>query len=90
MAARLDDNEIVGKAYDSRLMRRLWRFVWPYHKRVYIALALLVGEAAVTSMPPLLVQRLIDGPLTQGRPQDVWIYFVLYALAALGSFGFKY
>ena len=90
MAGGLDDNEIVGKAYDARLMRRLWTFVWPYRKRVYIALALLFGEAAVTSMPPLLVQRLIDGPLTQGRPQDVWIYFVLYALAVLGSFGFKY
>jgi ATP-binding cassette subfamily B protein len=90
MAVRFDDNETLGKAYDARLIRRLWTFVWPYRKRVYIALALLVGEAAVASVPPLLVQRAIDGPFTEGRPQDVWIYFVLYVLAVLGSFGFKY
>jgi ATP-binding cassette, subfamily B, multidrug efflux pump len=90
MTARFDDNEIIGKAYDARLMRRLWAFVAPYRRRVYVALGLLIGEAAAASMPPLLVQRVIDGPLAQGRPQGVWIYFVLYVLATLGSFGFKY
>jgi ATP-binding cassette, subfamily B, multidrug efflux pump len=90
MTARFDDNEIIGKAYDSRLMRRLWVFVSPYRRRVYLALGLLIGEAAAASAPPLLVQRVIDGPLAQGRPQGVWIYFALYVLAALGSFGFKY
>ncbi len=90
MAVRFDDNETLGKAYDARLMRRLWTFVRPYRKRVYVALALLIGEAVAASVPPLLVQRAIDGPLTQGRPQGVWIYFLLYVLAALGSFGFKY
>jgi ATP-binding cassette, subfamily B, multidrug efflux pump len=90
MTARFDDNEIIGKAYDARLMRRLWAFVAPYRRRVYVALGLLIGEAAAASMPPLLVQRVIDGPLAQGRPQGVWIYFALYVLATLGSFGFKY
>lgn len=87
---RFDDKETVGKAYDSRLMRRLWGFVKPYKLRVFIALGLLLGEAAAVSIPPYLIQRAIDGPISQRQPQGVWLFFGLYVVAVLSSFVFKY
>ncbi len=90
MAVQFDENEALGKAYDARLMRRLWTFVDPYRGRVLLALALLVGESLAAIAPPYLLQQAIDGPLTEGRPSGVWLYFWLFVLAAIASFGFRY
>lgn len=90
MAVQFDDNEALGKAYDARLMRRLWGFVRPYRSRVYIAVALLVADSLVTIAPPYLIQQAIDGPLARGQPQGVWIYFWLFLAAVVGSFVFRY
>ena len=90
MAVQFDENEALGKAYDARLMRRLWTFVHPYRGRVFLALALLVGESLAAIAPPYLLQQAIDGPLTEGQPSGVWYYFYLFVIAALASFGFRY
>lgn len=90
MAVHFDENEALGKAYDARLMRRLWTFVKPYQRRVFLALLLLVGEALAAVAPPYLVQQAIDGPLATGRPAGVWIYFWFYVVAVVASFGFRY
>ncbi len=90
MAQHFDDTDTLGKAYDARLMRRLWGFVRPYRGRVFFALVLLVGESLAVIAPPYLIQQAIDGPLTRGDPAGVWVYFWLFLLAAFASFGFRY
>ncbi len=90
MAVHFDENEEIGKAYDARLMRRLWGFVRPYRGRVFLALLLLVGESIAAIAPPYLLQQAIDGPLAARRPEGVWPYFWLFVLAAIASFGFRY
>ncbi len=90
MAVHFDEDEAIGKAYDARLMRRLWGFVCPYQGRVFLALLLLVGESLAAIAPPYLLQQAIDGPLAAGRPEGVWLYFWLFVVAALASFGFRY
>ena len=90
MTNYVDDNEALGKAYDARLLRRLWAFVHPYRKRVFLALGLLVGEAIASVAPPAILQRAIDGPLTNGLPSAILPFFGLYVLAAVGSFAFRY
>ena len=37
------DEEVLGKAYDSRLMRRLLTYVRPYRARLVLAVLLLIG-----------------------------------------------
>ncbi|WP_026370957.1 ABC transporter ATP-binding protein [Kallotenue papyrolyticum] len=90
MSNAIDEFGAMGKVYDARLMRRLWSFVAPYRSRVLLALALLVGESLAVIAPPYLLKQAIDGPIAQGRPAGLWIYFWLYLLAALASFGFRY
>ena len=36
------DEEIFGKAYDSRLVGRLLRYVWPYRLSVAVAMGMLI------------------------------------------------
>ena len=47
----MHDEEVLGKAYDARLMRRLISYLRPYRKQVLFALVLLVFEAAWKLFP---------------------------------------
>ena len=78
MARGFDDDEIIGKAYDGRLMRRLGHFIIPYRWRVLGALALLFASAVAELAGPYLILRAIDGPLAEGDVAGVWPIFWLY------------
>ncbi|HYL77229.1 MAG TPA: ABC transporter ATP-binding protein [Bryobacteraceae bacterium] len=54
------EEEVLGKAYDGRLMRRLLAYVRPYRAEVLIALLLLFGTAALQVLGPLLTKLAID------------------------------
>ncbi len=42
---KMQDEEVLGKAYDARLMRRLIRYLRPYRKYVFFAFVLLLFES---------------------------------------------
>ncbi|HZI40713.1 MAG TPA: ABC transporter ATP-binding protein [Gemmatimonadaceae bacterium] len=54
------EEDALGKAYDSRLMRRLLRYAKPYRSLVTASLALLAVEGVLQLVGPLLTQRVID------------------------------
>lgn len=54
------EDDIVGKAYDARLVSRLWGFVRPYQKLFYGALALSFLSVAVDLLGPYITQVAID------------------------------
>ncbi len=51
----MQDDEILGKAYDARLMRRLLQYLRPYWAAVSVAfVAILVGAGAALAQPYLM------------------------------------
>lgn len=69
------EEEILGKAYDARLMRRLTGYLLPYRREVSGALALLLVHASLQAVGPLLTKYAVDHyllPAAQGarRPAD--------------------
>lgn len=54
------DDEILGKAYDSKLMKRLLGFVKPYKKYVVAAIFMNVVVAALGPLRPYLTKIAID------------------------------
>ncbi len=54
------EEEVLGKAYDGRLMRRLLKYVRPYKVEVVIALVLLLVNAALQVVGPLLTELAVD------------------------------
>ena len=54
------EEEALGKAYDSRLMRRLMQYLRPYRWRVALALGLVAIVTPLELAPPLLFRRAID------------------------------
>jgi ATP-binding cassette subfamily B multidrug efflux pump len=60
MADSQHEEEILGKAYDTRLMRRLLRYLWPYKWYALVALALTVMSAPLVLAGPPLIKAAID------------------------------
>jgi ATP-binding cassette, subfamily B, multidrug efflux pump len=56
----MQDEEVLGKAYDARLMRRLITYLRPYRKYVALAFALIILDAALETAFPLLTKVAID------------------------------
>lgn len=54
------EEEILGKAYDSRLMKRLISYLKPYRKWVIIAIVLTIGVSLATTIRPYLTKIAID------------------------------
>lgn len=89
-AIKHEEDEILGKAYDARLMRRLGTFVRPYWRKLTIAVALLFGAALAELAPPYLVSRAIDGPIASGDVAGIAPIFGLYVGALLLAFACRY
>jgi ATP-binding cassette subfamily B protein len=65
------EEEALGKAYDSRLMRRLLAYMRPYKWRVALALALTLAVTPLELAPPKLFQVAIDKYLTPAVSQHI-------------------
>lgn len=64
--SNVHEEEALGKAYDSRLMKRLLEYMRPYRARVIFALALVAVVTPLELAPPILFQRVIDRFLVPG------------------------
>src|SRR5947207_6117182 len=54
------EEEVLGKAYDSRLMKRLLKYLRPYRWKVFLALGSIVLKAGVDVLGPFLTMVAID------------------------------
>lgn len=60
MAEPLQQEEILGKAYDLRLIKRLWQFMAPYKRLFWLAMLLLPLQQAFGLAQPYLMKVGID------------------------------
>jgi ATP-binding cassette subfamily B protein len=54
------EEEVLGKAYDSRMMGRLMRYLGPYRLQVALAMAAIILKAGADVLSPFLVKTAID------------------------------
>ena len=57
------EDEILGKAYDARLMRRLLTYLRPYRAPVVLALVVLLSLSFVEIAPPIVARLIIDSAI---------------------------
>jgi ABC-type multidrug transport system, ATPase and permease components len=84
------DDEVVGKAYDARLMRRLSKYIRPYMWLVLSALACLMIDGLMQLVGPLMTQRVIDVALPTRDVGLVWTSAVLLAVSLVIAFVCQY
>ena len=62
----IHDEELLGKAYDSVLMRRLLRYLGPYRRQVALALAAIISASVLQLAQPYLMKVAIDRHIATG------------------------
>ncbi len=85
-----NEEEIVGKAYDARLMRRLAVYVRPYGWLVVSALGCLMLDGLLQLVGPLMTQRVIDVALPGKDYALVQRSALLFAASLLLAFACQY
>ncbi len=61
------EEEIAGKAYDGRLLKRFFAYVSPYRMSIVLVLLILPLVAACRLAQPWIIKLAIDGHITTGR-----------------------
>ena len=79
-----DEDEILGKAYDARLMRRLLGYLRPYRGLVIVALAIILGISVTEAAPPVLAKFIVDNAIAPAVNGQIGTDEGLARLAPLG------
>ncbi|HVH59177.1 MAG TPA: ABC transporter ATP-binding protein [Candidatus Sulfotelmatobacter sp.] len=93
--SNLLEEEALGKAYDSRLMRRLLGYLKPYRLRVALALALVAVVTPLELAPPAIFQKAIDGYFVPAMNHAVaeskaWMGVIWLSLLFLAVLSFNF
>src|SRR5262245_4048343 len=85
-----EDDEVLGKAYDARLMRRLLTFVRPHWHIVAGSGFFLLLVSASQLLQPYLLKLAIDGPMAHRTLEGLDRITLLYLAALVAELGFRY
>jgi ATP-binding cassette, subfamily B, multidrug efflux pump len=84
------EEEILGKAYDARLMRRLLQYLRPYGPQVLFALAAIVAFAVLQLAQPYLTKLAIDRYIATGDLAGLDLLALAFLVVLVLSFGLEY
>ena len=84
------EDDVLGKAYDRKLMGRLLVYTRPYRALMYGAFVLLCIEGGVQVVGPLLTRRVIDVAVPARDMHIVAVSTALLLLALLAEFVTSY
>jgi ATP-binding cassette subfamily B protein len=80
------DEDIVGKAYDGRLMRRLLGYLAPYRWPALLALAAIIANSMLQLAQPYLMKLAIDRYIPAGSLDGINRIAVWYLAILLTAF----
>jgi len=84
------EEEVLGKAYDARLARRLLRYAWPYRTLIVSSLALLMIDGALQLVGPLLTRQVIDVFVPAKDSAGIVRAALLFGATLVAQFGCSY
>src|ERR687885_438593 len=84
------DEEIFGKAYDGRLVRRLLRYVVPYRVSIGFAIGMLTLLTVLELLGPLIVKQAIDDAIATARVERLNVYALEYLAVIVGIFALRF
>jgi ATP-binding cassette subfamily B multidrug efflux pump len=79
----MHDDEILGKAYDARLMRRIWEHTRPHRGLLLLSLLVFPLATLLELLQPYLVKIAIDGHILRGDWPGLGRIALLFLLTLL-------
>ncbi len=86
----MDRDEITGKAYDLRLMLRLWGYIKPYRTTFALSLVCLLVSSLALLVQPYLLKIAIDRYMAGKDLAGLSVMAMLFVLAAVIELGAFY
>ncbi len=86
-SATAASEDLLGKALDRTLLRRIFSCVWPYKRLLLAALLLLPAASAFELAQPYLLKKAIDEHISIGRLPGLDRLGLLYLLMLVGQYG---
>ena len=86
----IHDEEVLGKAYDAVLMRRLLRYLRPYSGYVALALGAIITASALQLAQPYLVKVAIDRHIATGNLEGLDRIALAFLAILLASFSMEF
>ncbi len=83
------DDEVLGKAYDARLMRRLLGYMRPYRARIGVAFLAILGLSLLQLAPPYLTKVAIDTHIAAGDVDGLTPLALLLLGVLVASYGLE-
>jgi ATP-binding cassette subfamily B multidrug efflux pump len=84
------EEEIVGKAYDARLIKRLLKYLKPYRLQIVMATVLLILASLAQLAGPILTKIAIDDHIKNGNVAGLGLIVGLYIAVLVGQFASQY
>jgi ATP-binding cassette subfamily B multidrug efflux pump len=84
------EEEVLGKAYDATLMRRLLQYLRPYTPHVALALAAIISASILQLAQPYLMKLAIDRYIAGGNLAGVDRIAIAFFFILIGSFILEY
>ena len=86
----IHDEEVLGKAYDARLMRRLLAYLKPYRSSVVIALLVIIGHSVLQLAQPYLMKLAIDQYIAAGDMAGLNRIALVFLFVLISAFVLEY
>ena len=86
----MQEEDVLGKAYDARLMRRLLAYLRPYWRQVLTALVAIVSASTLQLAQPYLMKVAIDDHIAIGDARGLGFLALAYIVVLVASFGLEY
>src|SRR5512132_2399225 len=84
------EEEVLGKAYDARLMRRLLQYLRPYKAPVALALVAIISASILQLAQPYLTKVAIDRYIANGDLTGLNWIALAFLIILLASFALEY
>ena len=86
----MNEEEVLGKAYDARLMRRLLTYLRPYKREVALAFVAIVLSSALSLLQPWLMKIAIDEHIATGRLEGLGTIVLIFLGSLIALFALEF
>jgi ATP-binding cassette, subfamily B, multidrug efflux pump len=90
MTENIHEEQVLGKAYDARLMRRLLTYLTPYRSSAFLALVCLIAGSALSIIQPYLTKIAIDRYIPNDNFTGLSNIAILYIFTLISVFALSY
>lgn len=80
-----DDDELLGKAYDSRLVRRLGGYMAPYKSSLTLAIILMTISSLLGVSGPAIIGLAIDNGIRAGALDVLRFWTLVFLITTVGE-----